>query len=376
MLQGIARGLRAARNGLTHVRHFSEAKPPGPVTSRLAALEEETASGHKLFQNVSLPEGAGAAAATAARVGTAGAGAGAGAAAAGPEALGTHPLLNAAGNAVFFGGVAAASFFGYYYWRYEVDELEALVESTSRPENAFPGSGAWAAVMGWYVERRRALEGEVKKYADPPSDKLLPDLPPAARHIKTLVLDLDHLLVHSHWTRERGWRCYKRPGAEEFIAGMAQYYELVVYTDKLCTYVDPILDRLDPQRLIQYRLYRDSNQWENNEHVRDLTKLNRDLAQVLFLTADPEARFNPPENGIRLKPWRKEPGDTGLVDMLPFLEAVVATHVPDVRRTVAAYAEEEDIPQAFKARMAAVTEQRAQRQGVGRGLLSGLAGGR
>ncbi len=34
---------------------------------------------------------------------------------------------------------------------------------------------------------------------------------------------------------------------------MAQYYELVVYTSQLPTYADPILDRLDPQRMIQFR---------------------------------------------------------------------------------------------------------------------------
>ena len=48
---------------------------------------------------------------------------------------------------------------------------------------------------------------------------------------------------------------------------MAQYYELVVYTDQLPTYADPILDRLDPQRYIQYRLYRDSTQYINGKHV-------------------------------------------------------------------------------------------------------------
>ena len=50
-------------------------------------------------------------------------------------------------------------------------------------------------------------------------------------------------------------------------AQMAQYYELVVYTDQLPTYADPILDRLDPQRFIQYRLYRDSTQYINGKHV-------------------------------------------------------------------------------------------------------------
>ncbi len=39
----------------------------------------------------------------------------------------------------------------------------------------------WRAVMGWYLEQRRYLENEVRKYSDPPSDRLLPDLPAHAR---------------------------------------------------------------------------------------------------------------------------------------------------------------------------------------------------
>jgi import inner membrane translocase subunit TIM50 len=127
------------------------------------------------------------------------------------------------------------------------------------------------------------------------------------RHVRTLVLDLDDTLIHSDWTRGRGWKTFKRPGAEDFIRNMAQFYELVcgrcwlpqctpravhgllsfvtnegrpcvflsvaqvVYTDQLPTYADPILDRLDPQRFIQYRLYRDSTQYVNGKHVRPRT---------------------------------------------------------------------------------------------------------
>ncbi len=54
---------------------------------------------------------------------------------------------------------------------------------------------------------------------------------------------------------------------------MSQYYELVVYTDQLPTYADPVLDRLDPQRFIQYRLYRDSTQYVNGKHVRSFLPL-------------------------------------------------------------------------------------------------------
>lgn len=35
--------------------------------------------------------------------------------------------------------------------------------------------------MGYYVDKRRHFESEIKKYSDPPSDALLPELPPHAR---------------------------------------------------------------------------------------------------------------------------------------------------------------------------------------------------
>lgn len=39
----------------------------------------------------------------------------------------------------------------------------------------------WVPLMTWYVENRRTMEEQVKKYSDPPSEHLLPDLPPHAR---------------------------------------------------------------------------------------------------------------------------------------------------------------------------------------------------
>ena len=37
--------------------------------------------------------------------------------------------------------------------------------------------------MSWYVDQRRQLEETVKKYSDPPSEHLLPDLPLHARYL-------------------------------------------------------------------------------------------------------------------------------------------------------------------------------------------------
>ncbi len=50
--------------------------------------------------------------------------------------------------------------------------------------------------------------------------------------MKTLVLDLDDVLVHSDWSRERGWRTFKRPGAEDFLRTMSQYYEVGIRSDE------------------------------------------------------------------------------------------------------------------------------------------------
>ena len=44
------------------------------------------------------------------------------------------------GNGLFFGGVAAAAFFGYYTYRYSSDQLDTMIQETEKTENAFPGS--------------------------------------------------------------------------------------------------------------------------------------------------------------------------------------------------------------------------------------------
>jgi NLI interacting factor-like phosphatase len=105
--------------------------------------------------------------------------------------------------------------------------------------------------------------------AEPGTDALLPDLLPFQRQarMRTLVLDLDGVLVQSVWQRKHGWKTVKRPGVEPFLETMAQYYELVVFTNRSHSYADPILNRIDPGiqqnqgPVVMYRLYKNSTQW-------------------------------------------------------------------------------------------------------------------
>lgn len=277
-------------------------------------------------------------------------------------------VAGAIGNALLLGGLGASAFFGYYTYRYSPEEVEAMIDSRAQPESDNIGNNLWTSTMRWYLDKRRHFESEIKKYSDPPSDALLPDLPPHARHVRTLVLDLDNVLVHSDWSRARGWRTFKRPGAEDFLKTMSQFYEVVVYTSQLPTYADPILDRLDPNRYIAYRLYRDSTQYKDGKHVRDLEKLNRDPQNVLMITSDPDAYYLQPDNAIKLEPWKLEAEDTKLLDLLPFLEAVVRTGVPDVRSVIRSY-EGQDIPTSFRERMAKL---QSERKTASKGFLGGL----
>jgi import inner membrane translocase subunit TIM50 len=262
------------------------------------------------------------------------------------------------GAAAWALGLGAAGGYAYSTQAYDLETVRSTAGKIAN-DKAASGAAKWAAEA--YLGSRMQLDEWVRHYADPSSEMLLPDLPPHLRGtVRTLVLDLDHTLVHSDWTRSRGWRVFKRPGVEDFLAAMSQYYEIVVYTSQLSTYAEPIIDRLDPNRYISYRLYRDATQYTGGEHVRDLSKLNRDLNLVLFLGADPKAYSLQPENALPVKSYKMEDGDTALLDLMPLLEAVVKQQAPDVRKVVAAYKDCDDIPAAFKERTKAA--QRRLRQ--------------
>lgn len=64
----------------------------------------------------------------------------------------------------------------------------------------------------------------------------------------------------------------------------------------------------------------------------------------------------------QLKPWKLEADDTTLIDLIPFLEAIVRTNVQDVRKVVHSY-DGLDIPTAFRERMQKVQQTQRTQQG-------------
>lgn len=178
-------------------------------------------------------------------------------------------------------------------------------------------------------------ENVVKKMQDSIADKLLPDLP--EEHVpftKTLVLDFEDTLVHLDWDQEFGWRGVKRPHVDQFLVRVASAgYEVVLFSSGISSFLEPMTMQVDPRGAIQYRLFREASVFVGNRHVKDLSKLNRDLAKVVAVDDDSLALEFQPENCLLVKPFtdKNDVQDNTLNDLALLLEDFQTRNVPDLR---------------------------------------------
>ena len=72
----------------------------------------------------------------------------------------------------------------------------------------------------------------------------------------TLVLDLDETLLHFFEKNEIEGELKIRPGADEFLASMSRYYEVVIFTAAMQDYADWALEHFENSKYITARFYR------------------------------------------------------------------------------------------------------------------------
>ncbi|KAL0399130.1 UNVERIFIED_CONTAM: Mitochondrial import inner membrane translocase subunit TIM50 [Sesamum radiatum] len=253
--------------------------------------------------------------------------------------------------AALTGGVATAGYATYAYSLDEIDQKTKVLRASAKytigdDASSFDKYKAYvraaamtvpAKLVEVYLDLRRLAEEQVRGFTEPTSDKLLPDLHPLEQHVFTLVLDLNETLIYSDWKRDRGWRTFKRPGVDAFLEHLAQFYEIVVYSDQLNMYVDPVAERLDPKHCIRYRLSRGATRYIDGKHYRDLSMLNRDPAKILYISGHALESSLQPENSVPVKAWQGEADDTALLDLIPFLEYVAKHRPADIRTVLASY---------------------------------------
>ena len=189
-------------------------------------------------------------------------------------------------------------------------------------------------------------------FQEPPFPDLLPPPPPAPyQRPLTLVLSLDDLLVHSEWSQKNGWRTAKRPGVDYFLGYLSQYYEIVLFSSTYMMYSEKIAEKLDPiHAFISYNLFKEHCVYKDGTHIKDLSKINRDLSKVIIVDTDENSFKLQPENAIPMKPWEGQ-NDDEILRLIPFLEYMATQQVGDVRPILSSFKDKHEIPAEFNERV-------------------------
>ncbi|XP_051809443.1 CTD small phosphatase-like protein isoform X2 [Acanthochromis polyacanthus] len=179
---------------------------------------------------------------------------------------------------------------------------------------------------------------EVIPVPSPPAKYLLPEMKISDYGKKCVVIDLDETLVHSSFKPISNadfivpveidgtvHQVYvlKRPHVDEFLQKMGELFECVLFTASLAKYADPVADLLDQWGVFRARLFRESCVFHRGNYVKDLSRLGRELSNVIIVDNSPASYIFHPENAVSpVQSWFDDMNDTELLDLLPFFEGL------------------------------------------------------
>ena len=167
---------------------------------------------------------------------------------------------------------------------------------------------------------------------------------------KTLVLDLDETLVHSAFTpfsrksdiilniniegESRTLYVLKRPYVDKFLNELSLIYEIIIFTASISQYANPLLDELDKNNYIKYRLFREHCTFTNGIYIKDLKIFNRNINNMIIIDNNPLSYDNNIENGIPILSWYDNINDNELLKLLPLLKYMADSNIKDVRNVI------------------------------------------
>ena len=124
---------------------------------------------------------------------------------------------------------------------------------------------------------------------------------------------------------------------------------MVIFTAAQQDYADYILDQLDTNRVIKYRLYRQHALPYGANYIKDLSRIGRSLNKIIIVDNLAENFQLQPENGIMIKSWIDDITDTALFELIPILKGtihineileIVIKRVKDVREALTIFGEQ------------------------------------
>ena len=113
---------------------------------------------------------------------------------------------------------------------------------------------------------------------------------------------------------------------------MDLYFEVVSFTAALSKYAEPLVYMLDPNGYFTSRLFREHCTYQNERFVKDLSRLGRNMKDVIIIDNSPSAYMLQPECGVPIVSWYDDPSDRALIDYIPML--IEMSKLNDIREAV------------------------------------------
>jgi import inner membrane translocase subunit TIM50 len=160
---------------------------------------------------------------------------------------------------------------------------------------------------------------------------------------------------------------------------MSRNFEVVIFGDEENGTVNDICEALDPTyQMIMARLGRESTLLKEGKYIKDLSYMNRDLKDVVYIDFDDSKAEFHKDNVILLPRWEGDSQDRELYDLMPFLENLSQAHGSDARNEIKKYGREgtgKKYLEVQSARRDFILKQRSQGLGGVMGRLQQSGGG-
>ena len=153
------------------------------------------------------------------------------------------------------------------------------------------------------------------------------------KKIFTLVVDLDETLVHYVEEENRAY-VQVRPYADYFLTEMGKYFEIVIFTAAAEDYADIVLNELDKNKAINYKLYRKHTEQINGVFIKDLSKIGRDINKIVIVDNNRDNFSLQPENGLHICSFLGDQNDDELLLLSKDLMKIVKGNKKDLRPAI------------------------------------------
>ena len=157
----------------------------------------------------------------------------------------------------------------------------------------------------------------------------------------SIVLDMDETLIHFKNLEENGKGILRmRPGLNEFLDKLLELNcEIILFTASTQSYADVIINEIESEKkYFSYKLYRHHTILINNEFVKDISKIGRDLNKIVIID-NSEINFSlQKENGILIKSFfGEDEEDCALSNLVDILEDIIKNRFIDIRKELHKY---------------------------------------